>query len=216
MEGSEDMSGVQSIIEMIEAKAAEKEDKIVRDARKLSETKLLDARKKGKAKRAAMMVEAEIQSRRDSVKRDANARLAGMHKILEAKEALITEVLELAIESLTKKHKTKGYANMLGGFAIEGGSVLAVEEIELILPKGQNPQLNLTKISREIAKRAGHKTEVSLSKEKIRSVGGVFVRSKDGTKWVDNTFEGRRDRMMSEMRKLISSILFENIDTSLR
>ena len=215
MEGSEDMSGVQSIIKMIEAKAAEKEDKIVRDARKLSETKLLDARKKGKAKRAAMMVEAEIQFRVDSVKRDANARLAVRHKILEAKEALITEVIELAIESLTKKHKTKDYADMLVGFAIEGGSVLAVEEVELILPKRQSLQLDLTKISREIAKRTGHKTGVSLSKEKIRSAGGVLIRSKDGTKWVDNTFEGRRDRVMREMRKLISSILFENIDTSI-
>ncbi|MCK5302781.1 MAG: hypothetical protein KAJ96_06555 [Candidatus Thorarchaeota archaeon] len=209
------MSGVQSIIKMIEAKAAEKEDKIVRDARKLGETKLLDARKKGKAKRAAMMVEAEIQFRVDSVKRDANARLAVRHKILEAKEALITEVIELAIESLTKKHKTKDYADMLVGFAIEGGSVLAVEEVELILPKRQSLQLNLTKISREIAKRTGHKTGVSLSKEKIRSAGGVLIRSKDGTKWVDNTFEGRRDRVMREMRKLISSILFENIDTSI-
>ena len=209
------MSGVQSIIKMIEAKAAEKEDKIVRDARKLGETKLLDARKKGKAKRAAMMVEAEIQFRVDSVKRDANARLAVRHKILEAKEALITEVIELAIESLTKKHKTKDYADMLVGFAIEGGSVLAVEEVELILPKRQSLQLDLTKISREIAKRTGHKTGVSLSKEKIRSAGGVLIRSKDGTKWVDNTFEGRRDRVMREMRKLISSILFENIDTSI-
>ncbi len=215
MEGSEDMSGVQSIIKMIEGKAAEKEDKIIRDARKLSETKLLDARKKGKAKRAAMMVEAEIQFRVDSVKRDANARLAVRHKILEAKEALITEVIELAIESLTKKHKTKDYADMLVGFAIEGGSVLAVEEVELILPKRQSLQLDLTKISREIAKRTGHKTGVSLSKEKIRSAGGVLIRSKDGTKWVDNTFEGRRDRVMREMRKLISSILFENIDTSI-
>ncbi|MEE9353380.1 MAG: V-type ATP synthase subunit E family protein [Candidatus Thorarchaeota archaeon] len=209
------MSGVQSIIKMIEGKAAEKEDKIIRDARKLSETKLLDARKKGKAKRAAMMVEAEIQFRVDSVKRDANARLAVRHKILEAKEALITEVIELAIESLTKKHKTKDYADMLVGFAIEGGSVLAVEEVELILPKRQSLQLDLTKISREIAKRTGHKTGVSLSKEKIRSAGGVLIRSKDGTKWVDNTFEGRRDRVMREMRKLISSILFENIDTSI-
>ncbi len=209
------MSGVQSIIKMIEAKAAEKEDKIVRDARKLGETKLLDARKKGKAKRAAMMVEAEIQFRVDSVKRDANARLAVRHKILEAKEALITEVIELAIESLTKKHKTKDYADMLVGFAIEGGSLLAVEEVELILPKRQSPQLDLTKISREIAKRTGHKTGVSLSKEKIRSAGGVLIRSKDGAKWVDNTFEGRRDRVMREMRKLISSILFENIDTSI-
>ena len=209
------MSGVQSIIKMIEGQAAEKEDKILRDARKLSETKLLDAKKKGKAKRAAMMVEAEIQFRVDSVKRDANARLAVRHKILEAKEALITEVIELAIESLTKKHKTKDYADMLVGFAIEGGSVLAVEEVELILPKRQSLQLDLTKISREIAKRTGHKTGVSLSKEKIRSAGGVLIRSKDGTKWVDNTFEGRRDRLMREMRKLISSILFENIDTSI-
>ncbi len=208
------MSGVQSIIKMIEAKATEKEDKIVRDARKLSETKLLDARKKGKANRAAMMVEAEIQSRADIVKRDANARLAVRHTILAAKEALITEVLELAIESLSEKHKTKGYANMLVSLAIEGGSALAVEEVELILPWGQSPQLDLTKISREITKRTGIKTGVSLSKEKIRSAGGVMVKNKDGTKWVDNTLEGRRDRMMSEIRKLISSILFKNISTS--
>jgi len=207
------MSGVQSIIEMIKKKVTEKEDRIIRDAKKLRETKLLDARKKGEAKKAAMMAEAEIQSRVDSVKRDANARLAARHKILEAKEALITEVLELAIESLTKKHKTKGYGDMLVGFAIEGGSVLAVEEVELMLPKGQSPQLDLTKISREITKHTGIKTRVSLSKEKIRSAGGVLVKSKDGTKWVDNTFEARRDRTMSEMRKLISSILFENIST---
>jgi len=207
------MSGVQSIIEMIKKKVTEKEDRIIRDAKKLRETKLLDARKKGEAKKAAMMAEAEIQSRADSVKRDANARLAARHKILEAKEALITEVLELAIESLTKKHKTKGYGDMLVGFAIEGGSVLAVEEVELMLPKGQSPQLDLTKISREITKHTGIKTRVSLSKEKIRSAGGVLVKSKDGTKWVDNTFEARRDRTMSEMRKLISSILFENIGT---
>ena len=207
------MSGVQSIIEMIKKKVTEKEDRIIRDAKKLRETKLLDARKKGEAKKAAMMAEAEIQSRADSVKRDANARLAARHKILEAKEALITEVLELAIESLTKKHKTKGYGDMLVGFAIEGGSILAVEEVELMLPKGQSPQLDLTKISREITKHTGIKTRVSLSKEKIRSAGGVLVKSKDGTKWVDNTFEARRDRTMSEMRKLISSILFENIGT---
>jgi len=208
------MGGVQSIIEMIEAKATEKEDAIVRDAKKLKETKLLDARKKGKAKRAAMMVEAEIQSRVDSVKRDANARLAARHKILKAKEALITEVLELAIESLTEKHKTKGYADMVDGLAIEGGSALAVEEVELILPDGQNPQLDLTKISREITKRTGIQTGVSMSKEKIRSAGGVMVKSKDGKKWVDNTFEDRRDRRMSEMRNLISSILFEGLNTS--
>ncbi len=209
------MSGVQSIIEMIEAKVTEKVDTIVRDARKLSETKLLDAKKKGKAKRAAMMVEAEIQSRADTVKRDANARLAARHRILEAKEALITEVLELAIESLKKKHKTKGYADMMVNLAIEGGSALAVEEVELILPRGQSPRLDLTKISQEITKLTRIKTGVSLSKEQISSAGGVRVKSKDGTKWVDNTFEGRRDRMMSEMRKMISTILFENISTSI-
>ncbi len=209
------MSGVQSIIEMIEARVTEKVDTIVRDARKLSETKLLDAKKKGKAKRAAMMVEAEIQSRADTVKRDANARLAARHRILEAKEALMIEVLELAIESLKKKHKTKGYADMMVNLAIEGGSALAVEEVELILPRGQSPRLDLTKISQEITKLTRIKTGVSLSKEQISSAGGVRVKSKDGTKWVDNTFEGRRDRMMSEMRKMISTILFENISTSI-
>ena len=209
------MSGVMSIIEMIETKAAEKGDGIIRAAEELKESKILVARKKGKAKRAAMMVEAEIQSRANGVKRDANARLAARHRILNAKRALIAEVLELAVESLAKKHKTKGYANMLVNLAIEGGSVLAVEEIELILAKGQKPELDLAKIGREIKKITGAKIKVSISKETIKAAGGLMVRSKDGTKWVDNTFEGRRDRMLNMMRKRISFILFTDIDTSI-
>ena len=209
------MSGVLSIIEMIETKAAEKGDGIIEAAEKLKESKILDAKKKGKAKRATMMVEAEIQSRADVVKRDANARLAARHRILNAKKALINEVLELAVASLAKKHKTKGYANMLVGLAIEGGSVLAVEEVELMLAKGQKPELDLAKISREIKKLTGVKTIVSISKETIRAAGGLMVRGKDGTKWVDNTFEGRRDRMLEMMRRRISFILFTDIDTSI-
>ena len=209
------MSGVLSIIEMIETKAAEKGDGIIRDAEKLKKAKLLGARKKGKAKRVTMIVEAEIQSRADGVKRDANARLVARHRILNAKQDMITEVLELAVESLGKKHKTKGYADMLVGLAIEGGSALAVEEVELMLAKGQKPQLDLAKISREITKRTRVKTKVSISKETIRAAGGLMIRSKGGTKWVDNTFEGRRDRMLREMRKRISFILFADIDTSI-
>ena len=209
------MSSIQPIIEMIKTKAAERGDEIVKNAEKLREEKLLEARKIGKAKVAAMMVEAEIQFQTDSARRDVNTMLTARHNILEAKEVLATDILKQAIESLAKNRKTKRYASILANLIIEGGSALAVGEVELILPNGHNPQLNLTKIGREITKRTGIKTKVSLSKETIRAAGGVIVRSKDGTKWVDNTFEGRSDRMLSKIRQRIYSILFKDIDTSI-
>ena len=50
---------------------------------------------------------------------------------------------------------------------------------------------------------------MKILKDTIRSMGGVLVRTADGTKWVDNTFDARLERMSSAIRDKIASILFE-------
>jgi len=209
------MSGVLSIIEMIETKAAKKEDRIIKDAEESRRIKLLNAKKKSKANTNAMMVKAQIQSRANSVKLDANARLAARYQILEAKEVLVTETFKLITVDLAKKCKTKRYTKILTDLAVEGGSILAVEQIELVLPRGQKPQLDLAKIGQEITRRTGIKTKVSLSKENVRAIGGVIIRSKDNLKWVDNTFDARKNQMLGKIRNQIATILFEGLDTSI-
>jgi vacuolar-type H+-ATPase subunit E/Vma4 len=50
---------------------------------------------------------------------------------------------------------------------------------------------------------------VKISKDTVRSSGGVIVRAENGAKWIDNTFEARIERLESKVRDQVASILFE-------
>ncbi|MFW9925714.1 MAG: V-type ATP synthase subunit E family protein [Candidatus Thorarchaeota archaeon] len=42
----------------------------------------------------------------------------------------------------------------------------------------------------------------------MRASGGAIVRNAENTRWVDNTFEARFERLESDIRDKISEILF--------
>ncbi|MCK5240252.1 MAG: V-type ATP synthase subunit E, partial [Candidatus Thorarchaeota archaeon] len=54
----------------------------------------------------------------------------------------------------------------------------------------------------------GKKVTAKISKETIRSTGGIIIRTQDGVRWVDNTFEARMERLEKKIRDEIVSILF--------
>ncbi|MHA2213982.1 MAG: V-type ATP synthase subunit E family protein, partial [Candidatus Thorarchaeota archaeon] len=102
----------------------------------------------------------------------------------------------------------KKYADVLAGLAVDGGVSLNIAKIELIFPSGQKTNLTPASISKKISEQTGQKTTVTLSKETVRSIGGVLIRSDDGAKWVDNTFEARLERLDNKIRDVISRMLF--------
>ncbi|MEJ2167608.1 MAG: V-type ATP synthase subunit E family protein, partial [Desulfobacterales bacterium] len=55
----------------------------------------------------------------------------------------------------------------------------------------------------EIAARAAPGKSLQLSAEPIETVGGVLVRSADNRIRVDNTFEGRLERLSQRVRQVI-------------
>ena len=109
------------------------------------------------------------------------------------------------IENIVSKAE---YKSVLSSLIIDGCTTLRESKLELIFPKGHASKIEISEIEKEATKKAGKKISLTVSKETIRSKGGVIIRTLAGTKWVDNTFEARLERLQSTIRDRVSGILF--------
>ncbi|MHA1862952.1 MAG: V-type ATP synthase subunit E [Candidatus Thorarchaeota archaeon] len=142
-------------------------------------------------------------------KYEASAKLKSKYRMLEAKDALINEVLtsvQKQMESIIGKAE---YKKVLARLVVHGCKSLSQEKLELIFPKSHASHVDIAAVEKTVAKETGKKTKISISKETIRSKGGVIIRTMDKRKWVDNTFENRLERFETKARDAISNILFE-------
>ena len=202
------MSGMTNIIEIINSRTAEKEKEILSEAELHKKEKLSNAQNKAKEITASITNKAKIESNAEVSRYEASAKLKSKYQLLEAKEALIADVLSSARKHLDDLVKKKAYGETLERFIVDAAASLEEDELEIVTPKGHASNIDLKAIEVEVAKSTGRKTKFSISKEEVRSTGGVIVRNKDSTRWVDNTFEARLERMDSEIRDTISTILF--------
>lgn len=202
------MTGVDSILEMISAKTQEKEKAIIEEAEKQQRERLAVAEDKATQKSTIELEKAEREAKAILERHEASLKLQAKHKILEAKEKIIQEVISTSLQKIGKLSSSSEYPKIITKLAIDGGVALNVDKVELILPEGQKVKLTTTTIGKGITDGTGNKTTVSISKETIRAIGGVIVRSEDGTKWVDNTFDARIEQLEIKIRDGISAILF--------
>ncbi|MGY5871289.1 MAG: V-type ATP synthase subunit E family protein [Candidatus Thorarchaeota archaeon] len=206
------MSGVSNIIEIINAKTAEKEQEIVKEAEKHKKLKLEEAQRRAEDTASAITKKAELQATSELAKYEASAKLQGKYKMLEAKDAIITEVLSSTQEKIEGIVGKAEYKKILIRLITDASKALAVDTLELILPKDHTKHVDLAEIEKVVAKERGKKTKITISKETIRSKGGAIIRTTDGARWVDNTFEARFERFESKARNKIASILFDEED----
>lgn len=202
------MSGMTNIIEIINSKTAEKEKEILEEAELHKKEKLGNAQIKAKEITASITNKAQIESNAEVSRYEASAKLKSKYQLLDAKETLITDILSSARKHLDELVKKKAYGETLERFIVDAAKSLEEDELEILTPKGHASNIDLKAIEAEVAKSTGRKTKFSISKEEVRATGGVIVRNKDSTRWVDNTFEARLERMDSEIRDTISTILF--------
>lgn len=118
------------------------------------------------------------------------------------------EVFETAWDKLEKSVLDKKYDKTVFNLAVDAGASLQETELELVLPEGQKVSLTAAELAKAISKESGVKTSIDISKETIRATGGVLVRAKDGTKWVDNTYDARKNRFDADLRDRVASTLF--------
>ena len=203
------MTGMANIIEIINSKTTEKEKEILSEAEAHKEQKLNEARAKAKEVTASITRKAEMASNAEVSRYEASAKLKSKYQLLDAKETLIADVLSSARKHLEDLVKKKAYEKTLETLIIDAAASLEESNLEIVAPKGHTSNIDLKAIEAAVVKATGKKTTFSISKEEVRATGGVIVRNKESTRWVDNTFEARLERFESEIRDTISSILFD-------
>jgi V/A-type H+-transporting ATPase subunit E len=202
------MSGLANIIEIINSKTDEKEKKILTEAESHKREKLNAARAKAKEVTASITGKAEIESNAEVSRYEASAKLKSKYQLLDAKEVMIADVLSKARKHLEDLVKKKEYGKTLEKLIVDAAASLEESSLEIVVPKGHASNIDISAAEAAIAKATGKKTKLSISKEEIRATGGILLRNKDSTRWVNNTFEDRLERMESEIRDTISTILF--------
>lgn len=204
------MSGTDNIIEMINAKTAEKEKEILGEAETHKAQKLSEAKTKAKEIADAITSKAETESKAEIGRYKASAKLKSKYQLLEAKEALIEEVLTSAKKHLEDMVGKKAYVKTLERLAIDAATALEETDLDIVLPRGHASHITVKSVEDAVSKNSGKKTKISVSKETVRATGGAIVRNKENTRWVDNTFEARFERLESAIRDRISEILFSS------
>jgi V/A-type H+-transporting ATPase subunit E len=202
------MSGMTNIIEIINSKTAEKEKEILSEAEAQKQQKLKDARAKAKAVTASITGKAEIAANAEVSRYEASAKLKSKYQLLDAKEALIEEVMSSTRKHLEDIVKKKVYDKTLEKLIVDAAAALEEPELDILVPKGHATHIDLKTAEAAVAKTTGKKSKLNISKEEVRATGGAIVRNNATTRWVDNTFESRLERFESEIRDTISSILF--------
>jgi len=204
------MSGISNIIEIINAKTVKKEEKILSEAERHKKIKLEEAKRRADEKASTITKKADLQAKSEISKYEASAKLKSKYRMLEAKDALIKEVLKTVEKRMENIVGKAEYKKVLTRLIVEGCRAISEEKLELILPKGHASYVDIAAVEKAIAKEIGKKTKLTISKETRRSKGGVIIRTLDNVKWVDNTFENRLERFENTVRDTISKILFES------
>jgi vacuolar-type H+-ATPase subunit E/Vma4 len=204
------MSGINSIVDIINTKTANKEKEILEEAEKQKKLKLEEAQRKAKEAAEAITKKAELQAKSEMSRYEASAKLKSKYKMLESKEQLIADVLDVATRKLDNTVGKAEYKKILAKLAIDGGIALHGNSLELVLPKNHATHIDVAEIEKSIQKETGTKTKVTISKETLRAKGGLVVRTPDLKKSVDNTFEARLERLEDKVREVIAVVLFED------
>ena len=203
---------------------------------RISESILKDARKKARAivKEAKESAESIVEKRRQSARQSAEKDVKSLLKraeneaeivkgkvatdikknaswiVLSEKERLVTSVLDEVKKRLVNLQKTDEYLPVLEKLIVDAGTVLGGGSLEVVLNENDSSlPLKLNKLEKKIADKTGVKTQLRLSKQRIKAVG-VTVKTNDGRIFADNTFEAILKRRERELRLKIARILFSN------
>jgi vacuolar-type H+-ATPase subunit E/Vma4 len=206
-------SSAQRIIDRILQDAREEAKSIIDEAQKSVET-LLEQRRESASKSAEDDVrplkkktesQVEIVTGRVimDTKREASWR------VLTEKERLVFSVFNEVKSRLQELQKSEKYVPVLEKMIIESGSVLGGGKLEVLLSEEDSSLLKLDELAKRITEKTGVKTEFTLSKQKISTVGTI-VRTIDGRIVVNNTIDAILKRRKKELSFKIAKILFED------
>jgi V/A-type H+-transporting ATPase subunit E len=162
------------------------------------------SRGKLESERARITESAKKQA--ENLKRQivGSSRLAARNRELVMIENDVNKAFERARAWLANSSKDEGYRALLARMVEE--SLPAVGSDEIIIECNRNDAEQVKKIVADLARR-NDGLRVTVSDQPINAIGGVRVRSADGTMSFDNTLDSRIERLKPLIRKNIARML---------
>lgn len=213
--------GTNEIRRKIKDEANVEREKILSEAKEKAEEMIREAREETEVQNRGF-IEAEEEKGVEEKERIIRAARLNARKLRwDAEEGMIEKVLEGAMKRIeeVKKEGFNGnsYSNILSGLIKEAAiSIIAGEsadtELEVKLSEEDAAFVKsgmLKKISDEINQDMGVNVNLSVSGERVKSVGGVIISVNDGKIEVNNTFEQRMVRFSTGLKEDIINVLFK-------
>ncbi len=129
------------------------------------------------------------------------------NRMLQAKEALVNESFQKAMEDLRGFVKTEKYHEKLLVFIEEAAAKLGDERLVVHVNAADRDWLSYEKLS-ALSRELNVNMEVATEPETC--LGGCIVQTADGKLTYDNTIENRMQQLKSELRFEVAKILFGN------
>lgn len=221
--------GTKEMIEKIIKEASEESERLISEARENGNKKCRDAVKEIELQKRRFIELEERKGVADKERINRAANRDARKSRWKTEEEAAKKVLHLALEQITAV-KTDGfmdysYPSILAGLIKKSAISIAgdidtmeqgpgqEQELEVILSEDDAASSSvdhemLTELEDEISRDSGVNVRLSLSDERIKSVGGVIIRRKDGTVVVNNMFEQRMARLSSSLREEMEKRLF--------
>lgn len=133
-----------------------------------------------------------------------SSRLSARNKELVTIETEVNKAFEQARERLANSGKDESYRSLMAKIVEE--SIPQVGSDEVIIECNKNDVELVNKIVADLSKR-NSRMRASISDKSIEAIGGIRVRSSDGTMSFDNTLDSRIERLKPLIRKNIARML---------
>lgn len=121
--------------------------------------------------------------------------LEARNKQLRLVEDTINKVIEKAISEIKNAPRDQNYSKLINSLLTDSQKILGTKEIVIMTNSKDKDVVNQL---------LGQFSGSELSNEEINCIGGVKVRSKNGTMTFDNTLDARIERMKPLIRKEIA------------
>ena len=132
-----------------------------------------------------------------------SSRLSARNKELIMIESSVNEAFERSRSWLANSGKDEAYRSLMAQIIEE--SLPSVGSDEVIIECTKNDAELVKKIVADVSKRS--KIKVRVSDQPINAIGGIKVKSGDGTMTFDNTLDSRVERLKPLIRKNIARML---------
>lgn len=163
---------------------------------------LESSRGKLEAEHARIIESAKKQS--ESLKRQivGSSRLAARNKELLMIENAVNEAFEKAKTTLATSNKSDSYRKLMTKMIEENLSSVGTDEVTIECNKN-----DADLVKKVVAEMKGSKVKAKVSDHAITAIGGIRVKSGDGSMTFDSTLDSRIERLKPLIRKNIAQML---------